>query len=114
MIASADPALIALLEEVRGYAALGAPRAPQRPRDYSGMALPFELLTGRGLLAFFSTITVFGTPVDITLSELAMECFYPADAAAAEILQAAAGTSRALNEAVEQSRSIVNGLASAG
>jgi hypothetical protein len=33
---------------------------------------------------------VFGTPVDVTLSELALECFYPADAATAEILQRAA------------------------
>jgi hypothetical protein len=36
-------------------------------------------------MAFFSTTTVFGTPVDITLSEPALECFYPADHAAAEI-----------------------------
>jgi hypothetical protein len=35
----------------------------------------------------FSTITVFGTPTDVTLSELALECFYPADTATAEILQ---------------------------
>jgi hypothetical protein len=30
---------------------------------------------------------VFGTPVDVTLSELALECFYPADAATAEALR---------------------------
>jgi hypothetical protein len=35
----------------------------------------------------FSTTTVFGTPVDITLSELALEAFYPADAASAVILR---------------------------
>ena len=40
-----------------------------------------------GTLAFFSTMTVFGTPVDITLSELALEAFYPADAATAEALR---------------------------
>ena len=43
------------------------------------------------MLAFFGTVTVFGTPLDVTLSELALECFYPADAATAEILQRAAG-----------------------
>jgi hypothetical protein len=38
----------------------------------------------RGLLSFFSTTTVFGTPVDVTQSKLALECFYPADAATTE------------------------------
>lgn len=34
-----------------------------------------------------STTTVFGTPVDVTLSELALECFYPADAATVQALR---------------------------
>jgi len=46
-----------------------------------------HLTTDDGPLAFFSTITVFGTPVDITLSELAVEAFYPADAGTAAALQ---------------------------
>jgi transcriptional regulator with XRE-family HTH domain len=88
--ASADPVLVALLDELRGYPVPYAPRPPPRPaRDYAGMVLPFELATEAGVLAFFSTITVFGTPIDVTLSELALECFYPADAATAEILQRA-------------------------
>ncbi len=92
--ASADPVLIALREELQGYPAPSAPRPPRPARDYAGMVVPFELVTEAGVLAFFSTITVFGTPVDVTLSELALECFYPADAATAEILQRAAGTRR--------------------
>jgi hypothetical protein len=43
------------------------------------------------LLSFFSTTTVFGTPVDVTLSELALELFFPADAVTAEIVQRLAG-----------------------
>jgi hypothetical protein len=43
-----------------------------------------------GLLSFFSTTTVFGTPLDITLSELALETFLPADAHTAEALRKAA------------------------
>lgn len=39
-----------------------------------------------GVLSFFSTTTVFGTPVDVTLAELALESFFPADAATAEAL----------------------------
>ena len=87
---SADPVLVALLDELRGYPVPYAPHPPRPPRDYAGIVLPFELLTDAGVLAFFSTITVFGTPTDVTLSELALECFYPADAATAEILHRAA------------------------
>ena len=47
-------------------------------------------MTEAGTLAFFSTTTVFGTPVDITLSELALEAFYPADAATAAALRQSA------------------------
>jgi hypothetical protein len=47
------------------------------------VAVPFRLATDRGVLSFLSTITVFGTPIDVTLSELALECFYPADQATA-------------------------------
>ena len=42
---------------------------------------------GEGVLSFFSTTTVFGTPVDVTLSELALECFFPADPATAEAMR---------------------------
>ena len=87
--ASADPALVALLDEVRGYPAPYA-RRPSPPLHVdTGIVLPFELATEAGVLAMFSTITLFGTPIDVTLSELALECFYPADAATAEILQRA-------------------------
>src|SRR5437870_3563362 len=38
-------------------------------------------------VSLFSTTTIFGTPLDIALSEIALECFYPADAATVEILR---------------------------
>jgi hypothetical protein len=44
-------------------------------------------VTETGLLSFFSTTTVFGTPIDITVSELALESFFPADAATAQRLR---------------------------
>ncbi len=49
-----------------------------------------RLRIGGRELALFSTIVVFGTPLDITLAELALESFFPADAATAEILRALA------------------------
>jgi transcriptional regulator with XRE-family HTH domain len=86
---TADPTLSALLTELQEYAlppgTSGAP--PRNLQDYAGVVVPMVLNSPAGKLAFFSTITVFGTPVDITLSELALEAFFPADAATAEALR---------------------------
>jgi hypothetical protein len=49
--------------------------------------LPLRLQTPHGVLSLFGTITTFGTPVDVTLAELALEAFFPADAATAELLR---------------------------
>lgn len=54
--------------------------------------MPLRLATDTAVLSLFGTITVFGTPVAITLSELALESFYPADAASAAILARTSGT----------------------
>ncbi len=50
-------------------------------------SFPLKLRTDAGVLSFFSTTTVFGTAVEVTLSELMLEAFYPADEATAEILR---------------------------
>ena len=86
---SADPVLAELLEEIRGFPARAAAEgdAPARHRDVVGVVLPLRLRTEHGILSFFSTTTVFGTPVDVTLAELAIESFFPADAATAEALR---------------------------
>jgi transcriptional regulator with XRE-family HTH domain len=84
---TADPALAALLDEVKAYPA--PPAADRRPEDLGGVAIPLQLMAGDTVLSFFGTTTVFGTPVDITLSELTLETFFPADAATAEALRAA-------------------------
>lgn len=85
---SGDPVLAELLRELSGYPApegLATFHAPPHG-DHGGVFVPLELITEAGLLSFFSTTTVFGTPLDITLSELAVEAFFPANAATAEIL----------------------------
>lgn len=85
---SGDAVLKDLLEELTAYPPPAA--APQGAAsthsDYGGVVVPLRLATDAGVLLLFGTITVFGTPVDITLSELALESFYPADAASAAIL----------------------------
>jgi transcriptional regulator with XRE-family HTH domain len=88
--ATADPELRALMDELAGYPP-PAKAAPYAVEDYGGVAVPMQLRTeALGLLSFFSTTTVFGTPLDITLSELALETFLPADAHTAEALRKAA------------------------
>jgi transcriptional regulator with XRE-family HTH domain len=87
---SADPVLAKLLEELRGYPVPPEARGRKPPSsagEFADVAVPFRYVTEAGVLSFFSTTTVFGTPVDITLSELALEAFFPADAATAEVLR---------------------------
>jgi transcriptional regulator with XRE-family HTH domain len=84
--ATADAVLAALLEELHGYPA-PVSRAPVRHEQYGGVVVPMRLSSEAGVLSFFSTTTVFGTPVDVTLAELAIEAFFPADAATAEALR---------------------------
>src|SRR5579863_3400465 len=89
---SGDAALVALLNEIGEYPVpKGAGTRLSAPeREQADVAVPFQLATERGVLAFFSTTTIFGTPVDITLSELAIEAFFPADPATADALRAMA------------------------
>jgi transcriptional regulator with XRE-family HTH domain len=84
-----DPVLVELLAELRAYPAPPATIATLAPAEegHPDVVVPFRLATGSGILSFLSTTTVFGTPVDVTLSELAVESFFPADAITAEALR---------------------------
>ncbi|HWS56137.1 MAG TPA: helix-turn-helix transcriptional regulator [Pyrinomonadaceae bacterium] len=86
---TADASLGGLLKELAGYPPPGGGPHARPPADpaYGGVVIPFQLATDAGTLSFISTTTVFGTPVDVTLSELAIESFFPADAATAEALR---------------------------
>lgn len=81
---TADPVLAELLQELSAYPVHKHTDIP----DYNTPIIPFQLMTESGLLSFISTTTVFGTPVDITLSEITLESFFPADAKTAEALRA--------------------------
>lgn len=82
---SADSGLITLIDELRQLPVPPGARhgVPGRRADLAGLAIPLELITDDGVLRFLGTTTVFGTPLDIGLSELAIESFFPADAATA-------------------------------
>jgi hypothetical protein len=86
--ATADPVLMALIEELKSYPVpvKARPHVPSA-RDQQGIAVPLELVTEDGTLSFLSTTTVFGTAVDISLAELAIEAFFPADSFTAETMR---------------------------
>ncbi len=84
---SGDPVLVDLMAELRSYGVPSSAAPIAANTDFATVAIPFRLATDDGVLSFFSTITVFGTPIDVTLSELALECFYPADQATADAMR---------------------------
>jgi len=77
--ARSDPVIQALLTEILAYpapaggVALASSDGPQR------YATPLTVATRLGTVSFLNTTTVFGTPTDVTLSELALEMLFPAD-----------------------------------
>jgi len=92
---SGDDTLSALRDELAGYPAPPGAEAIDPDPAINQIAVPLRLRTPLGLLSFFSTTTVFGTPVDVTLSELAIEAFFPADQQTAAALREFAESQRA-------------------
>jgi hypothetical protein len=84
---TADPRLAELQEELSEYPA-GEPFEVPGP----GIAVPLRLRAGDAELSFFSTVATFGTAIDVTLAELSIEAFFPADTETAEVLRALPGT----------------------
>jgi len=78
VVATADPLLAALLEELKAYP-VPEEATEHLEGEHPGVVMPFLFKTPAGMLSFISTTTIFGTPVDVTLQELAMETFFPAD-----------------------------------
>lgn len=77
--ATADPALADLLEEFRSYPVPDTTSHDMLDGEYAGVVMPFKFRTPAGVLSLISTTTIFGSPVDVTLQELALETFFPAD-----------------------------------
>lgn len=87
---SARTGLLALLGEVTGYCREMGLDPHARPRDT--IVLPLRLRHPRaGELALFSTVSVLGAPLDVTLDEVAIEAFLPADDRTAAFLRASCG-----------------------
>ncbi len=88
--ATGDDALAALLAELKGYPDAFGREAVALPGEHHGVLMPFQFQTPHGVLHLVSTTTVFGSPVDVTLQELALETFFPADEASAATLRSVA------------------------
>jgi transcriptional regulator with XRE-family HTH domain len=88
---TADPVLVDLVAEVESYPnvlALGGWRGGPHDGEPS-ILIPLRLNAGDGNeLSLFTTLTTFGTPQDVTLSELAVELFYPDDDSTEAFLRA--------------------------
>jgi transcriptional regulator with XRE-family HTH domain len=83
---TADPDLIKLCDELQGYPCDQEEPDVELPGP-GEIAIPLRLMFGAEELAFFSTVSTFGTPLDITVAELTIESFFPADARTSEVLR---------------------------
>lgn len=91
---TADPVLVDLFEQLQALDRADEARAPVRRADAqagtgqgAALAVPLRIATPAGTLELIGTTTIFGSPVDVTLSELAVEAFFPADASTAQRLR---------------------------
>src|SRR5262245_3138232 len=83
---SGDPAVAALHAELAAYPSLAA--APAMPDAATALFVPVRIRRTDGAeLRLFSTVATFGTALDVTLAELAIESFFPADEGTAALLR---------------------------
>jgi transcriptional regulator with XRE-family HTH domain len=87
---TADRQAEALYAELLAYPCEQA-EPPIAMHGASDVVVTLRLRHAQGELALFSIVASFGTPIDITVAELAIEAFYPADAETAVVLRAFAG-----------------------
>src|SRR5262245_26557658 len=89
-IVSGDPAVAALHRELSAYPGVGVAPAPLEPAAM--LFVPVRIRRTDGAeLRLFSTVATFGTALDVTLAELAIESFFPADEGTAALLRRPAG-----------------------
>ena len=89
IVLTGDATLEALRTEVGRYPNVAALGAPWDAREEgSPLLVPFRLEMGGVEFSLFTTLTSFGTPLDVTLDELAIELFFPADQSTAALLHA--------------------------
>jgi transcriptional regulator with XRE-family HTH domain len=88
--ARGDAVIQSLFAEVSAYPAPPGCEPAETFGAADRLAMPLRVATRFGLMSFLGTVTIFGTPNDVTLSELALEMLFPADEKTAEIAHAMA------------------------
>jgi transcriptional regulator with XRE-family HTH domain len=88
--ARADPVIQGLFAEVSAYPVPANSDSAESFAPAERLATPLRIATRFGVMSFLGTVTVFGTPNDVTLSELALEMLFPADEKTAAIARAMA------------------------
>jgi transcriptional regulator with XRE-family HTH domain len=84
-----DRVLMDLERELRDFPPAGTAVILPREDEFPGIVVPLRLRTGDGVRSFLYTTTLFGSPLDVTVSELAIESFFPADRTTADALRRA-------------------------
>ena len=87
---TADPELAALITEVSGYPIPDGDGRLEGLGD-DDLVVPMRLSTEAGELSLLYAVTLFGSPRDVTLDEIAIETFFPADNATRQVLTAMSG-----------------------
>ena len=85
--ASGDAGLVALCAELQAYPEATGLERLQLAGELVGVVVPLRLKTPFGVMSFISTTTIFGTPVDVTVQELAIETLFAADESTAAMLR---------------------------
>jgi transcriptional regulator with XRE-family HTH domain len=90
--ATTDPDTLRLAEEVAAYPNVAALKAKQSAgmRTDNPLLVPCVLEVNGTRMSLFTTLATFGSPRDVTLAELTVELFYPADKATEDVLRAKA------------------------
>jgi transcriptional regulator with XRE-family HTH domain len=91
-VLTGDPEFERLVDEVSSYPAVAALGDWRGQSAEPEILVPFRIGLGDAELSLYTTLTVFGTPQDVTLAELAVELFYPADEASEALLRSSASS----------------------
>jgi hypothetical protein len=87
-VITGDRELQHLRDEIGAYPNIAELERLAHGEEYPALWIPWRISLGGFELAFFTTLTTFGMPQDVTLAELAVELFYPADVRTEEFLRA--------------------------
>lgn len=94
---TSDLTLIELYRELQAFPVNSTASEHRSELEVGGILVPLQLATPLGTLSLISTTTVFGNPMDITLSELALETFFPANPETTEALKKIAALASAVS-----------------